>query len=81
MREFVSAPDQDVVIASRVRLSRNYEDLPFSPKLSPAYAEEVIDRTAKSVFASRHGASFMLLRMRDLEDDARNRLVEHHLIS
>ncbi|MGN1005374.1 MAG: ATP--guanido phosphotransferase, partial [Aristaeellaceae bacterium] len=53
----------------------------FSPKLTPEYANEVIDRTAKSVFSSKHGASFMLLRMNDLENDARNRLVEHHLIS
>ena len=81
MREYVCAPDQDVVISSRVRLSRNYEDLPFSPKLTPEYVNEVIDRTAKSVFSSKHGASFMLLRMNDLENDARNRLVEHHLIS
>ena len=81
MREYVCAPDQDVVISSRVRLSRNYEDLPFSPKLTTEYANEVIDRTAKSVFSSKHGASFMLLRMNDLENDARNRLVEHHLIS
>ena len=81
MREYVCAPDQDVVISSRVRLSRNYQDLPFSPKLTPEYANEVIDRTAKSVFSSKHGASFMLLRMNDLENDARNRLVEHHLIS
>ena len=81
MRDYVCAPDQDVVISSRVRLSRNYEDLPFSPKLTAEYANEVIDRTAKSVFESRNGASFMLLRMSDLEEDARNRLVEHHLIS
>ena len=81
MREYVCAPDQDVVISSRVRLSRNYEDLPFSPKLTPEYADEVIDRTARAVFSSRHGASFMLLRMRDLAEDARNRLVEHHYIS
>lgn len=81
MREYVCAPDQDVVISSRVRLSRNYEDLPFSPKLTPEYAEEVVDRTARSVFSSRHGASFMLLRMKDLQDDARNRLVEHHFVS
>ena len=81
MREYVCAPDQDVVISSRVRLSRNYQDLPFSPKLTPEYANEVIDRTAKSVFSSKHGASFMLLRMNDLENDARNRLVEHHMIS
>ena len=81
MREYVCAPDQDVVISSRVRLSRNFEDLPFSPKLTREYADEVIERTSKSVFSSRQGASFMLLRMADLEEDARNRLVEHHFIS
>ena len=27
MYEYVLAPEQDVVISSRVRLSRNYEDL------------------------------------------------------
>ena len=81
MREYVCAPDQDVVISSRVRLSRNFEDLPFSPKLSKEYANEVIERTSHSVFSSKHGASFMLLRMADLEEDARNRLVEHHYIS
>ncbi len=81
MRDYVCAPDQDVVISSRVRLSRNYDDLPFSSKLTREYADEVIDRTARAVFASPHGASFMLLRMADLEEDARNRLVEHHLIS
>lgn len=81
MHDYVCAPDQDVVISSRVRLSRNYEDLPFSPKLTREYADDVIERTSKAVFDSKHGASFMLLRMSDLEEDARNRLVEHHLIS
>ncbi len=81
MREYVCAPDQDVVISSRVRLSRNFEDLPFSPKLSKEYANEVINRTSNSVFSSKHGTSFMLLRISDLEEDARNRLVEHHYIS
>lgn len=81
MRDYVCAPDQDVVISSRVRLSRNFEDLPFSPKLTKEYANEVIERTSQSVFSSKQGASFMLLRMGDLEEDARNRLVEHHYIS
>ena len=44
MYEYVMAPEQDVVISSRVRLSRNYEDLPFSPKLTRECAEEVIER-------------------------------------
>ena len=81
MYEYVLAPEQDVVISSRVRLSRNYEDLPFSPKLTREYAEEVIERTSEAVFNTESGGAFTLLRMGELEEDARSRLVEHHLIS
>ena len=81
MHEYILAPDQDVVISSRVRLSRNYEDLPFSPKLTQEYAEEVIERTSEAVFHTENGSAFTLLRMSELEEDARSRLVEHHLIS
>ena len=58
MYDYVLAPEQDVVISSRVRLSRNYEDLPFSPKLTPEYSEEVIERTADAVFKTENGAAF-----------------------
>ena len=81
MRDYVCAPDQDVVVSSRVRISRNYQDLPFSPKLTREYAQEVVDRTSKAVFEGKNGAAFMLVNLRDLEEDARNRLVEHDLIS
>lgn len=81
MAEYVQAPEQDVVISSRVRLSRNYDDLPFSPKLTREYADEVIERTSDAVFHSEHGSAYSLLRMSDMEQDARTRLVEHHLIS
>ena len=81
MVEYVQSPEQDVVISSRVRLSRNYDDLPFSPKLTREYAEEVIERTAEAVFDGENGKIFSLLRMSELEQDARSRLVEHHLIS
>ena len=81
MHEYIMAPEQDVVISSRVRLSRNYEDLPFSPKLTREYAEEVIERTSDVVFNGINGSAYTLLRMSELEEDARSRLVEHHLIS
>jgi len=81
MHEYIMAPEQDVVISSRVRLSRNYEDLPFSPKLNHEYAEEVIERTSDVVFNGINGSAYTLLRMSELEEDARARLVEHHLIS
>ena len=81
MYEYVLAPEQDVVISSRVRLSRNYEDLPFSPKLTNEYAQEVVERTSEVVFNTQNGGAFTLLRMGEMEEDARSRLVEHHLIS
>ena len=81
MAEYVQAPEQDVAISSRVRLSRNYDDLPFSPKLTAEYADEVIERTSDAVFHSEHGSAYSLFRMNELEQDARSRLVEHHLIS
>lgn len=81
MTDYVQAPEQDVVISSRVRLSRNYDDLPFSPKLKKEYAEEVIERTSDAVFNGENGHAFSLLRMSEMEQDARSRLVEHHLIS
>lgn len=81
MHEYIMAPEQDVVISSRVRLSRNYEDLPFSPKLNREYAQEVIDRTSEVVFNGVNGSAYTLLHMSELEEDARTRLVEHHLIS
>lgn len=81
MTDYVQAPEQDVVISSRVRLSRNYDDLPFSPKLTKEYAEEVIERTSDAVFNGENGHAFSLLRMSEMEQDARSRLVEHHLIS
>lgn len=81
MAEYVQAPEQDVVISSRVRISRNYDDLPFSPRMTDEYAQEVIDRTSEAVFGGENGDAYTLFRMSDMEQDARTRLVEHHLIS
>src|SRR5699024_9754495 len=81
MADFVQAPEQDVVISSRVRLARNYQDLPFSPKLTREAAEEVISRAHEAMKNSPEGGAFSLLRVNDLGDDERRRLVEHHLIS
>ncbi|MDY3027581.1 MAG: ATP--guanido phosphotransferase [Candidatus Faecivicinus sp.] len=81
MNEYVLAPEQDVVISSRVRISRNFEDLPFPAKCAREYCEEVIERTSNTVFSGPNGNAFSLIRLSELEQDARSRLVEHHLIS
>ncbi len=79
--EYVEAPQQDVVLYSRVRLSRNYEDLPFSAKMTHEHSEEVIRRTTDAVMESPQGHAYALVRLEDLSDDARSSLVEHNLIS
>ena len=81
MSDFIQGAEQDVVLASRVRLSRNFDDLPFSPKLSQSFAEEVIDRASEAVLSSGDGHEFKTIKLRDLTAEARNRLVEHYLIS
>ncbi len=52
---------------------------PFPQKLTKEYAEEVIERTSEAVFNTENGAAYTLLRMSELEEDARSRLVEHAL--
>ena len=39
------APMEDVVVSSRVRLARNYRDIPFPSMLTREYADEVIHRS------------------------------------
>ena len=58
MTDFVQAPEQDVVISSRVRLARNYQDLPFSPKLTREAAEQVISRAHEAMKNSPEGGAF-----------------------
>ena len=46
--------------------------------LAEVFVEEVIERTSNAVFAGPNGDAFSLLRLSELEQDARTRLVEHH---
>jgi len=80
-REYHPAPEEDVVLSSRVRLARNYEDVPFAPVMNREWAEETINRAQAAVGAVDEGRAFRMLRMSALTDEQRNRLVEHHLVS
>ena len=75
------APDEDVVISSRVRLARNYADIPFMPKMNDEMAAMTIDRAVKSVEAAGQGGQYRLYHMQKMQPWARDKLVEHHLIS
>ncbi len=75
------APEEDVVLSSRVRLARNYEDVPFMPRMTPEWAEETIGRVTRCIEKSGQGEQYRLYRVKDMEPWDRDRLVEHHLVS
>ena len=81
MADYPQAPEQDVVISSRVLLARNYQDLPFAPKLTREVAASVVARAHEALAGSPEGDQFRLFRVGDMDEDRRRMLVEHHLIS
>jgi protein arginine kinase len=73
-------PELDVVLSCRVRLARNYEDVPFTATMTRDYAEETVRRARQAVESCKVG-EYQCLLMKDLSGDDRSKLVEHHLIS
>lgn len=72
----------DVVVSSRVRLARNYEDLPFSTIQSDAIAKMCVDRIVNALAAEpKDTRTYALYNMADLTSRDRMALVESHLIS
>ena len=72
---------ESIVLSSRVRLARNYQDLPFDVAQKPDAAAMCIARTANALRLSGQDAGFELLRLRDMDDVQRKALAEVHLIS
>jgi len=68
-----------IVVSSRVRLARNYQDLPFRNRMSPQQAEECVERTLAALRDLPEAYHFRTLR--GLDDVERKALVEAHLIS
>ncbi len=72
---------RDVVISSRVRLARNYQDIPFPPRMNDVWAAESVRRATDAVAAAEEARRYRLVRLADLTPTARQALVEQHLIS
>lgn len=73
-------PEFDVVLSCRVRLARNYEDIPFTATMTREWSEETVRRARQSVEGGQIG-DYQCHLMKDMSCDARSHLVEHHLIS
>lgn len=70
-------PSSAVVLSSRVRLARNFRDLPFPARMNDEAARISVDRTEKAL----EGAGYTLEKMADLSPIERQAMVEKHLIS
>ncbi len=71
----------EVVLSSRVRLARNFPDMPFDVMKDSQAASLCESRTAQALQHSGEDAGFALLRLRDMDDVQRRALAELHLIS
>ncbi len=70
--------DQDIVVSTRVRLARNYKDLPFPGKMNRQQALRLNDRVQKRIGG---GGEFKRINMGDLSAIERQVLVERHVAS
>lgn len=73
--------DESVVLTSRVRLARNYDDLPFSTYERIQDADACVARTSQALASSGMDAGWMLIRLADLDDLSRRQLWEEGLVS
>ena len=80
-KSYMSAPEEDIVVSSRVRLARNYEDIPFASKMSEEDAQETIRRAATRIAESDQASAFKLQYISSLDENERRELVEKRLIS
>lgn len=81
MNKYPMAPDSDVVVSCRVRLARNYQDIPFSTQMDELHAREVVARALKSFQNANMQSLYRLFTMSELSDTERRILVEKHLVS
>lgn len=68
-----------IVLSSRVRLARNYEDLPFRNKITREQSEECVQRTLEALRPLPQPYTFLPLK--GMEPNEKKALVEAHLIS
>ena len=70
-----------IVVSSRVRLARNYHDLPFSNLKRPENALLCVQRAQKALDGGVNEEQFSLFRLQDMNKLDQMSLVEQHLVS
>lgn len=78
-----SGPEADVVISSRVRLARNFENYPFPIKMNTEQGKKVLDETKDAILNGNSAISkdFAFVDIQGLDNIDRQTMVEKHLVS
>lgn len=71
--------DSDVVLSSRVRLSRNMQNYPFTIKCSKEDLNKILEEIKEIVPSIGYGLKF--INLKDIDDITKIALVEEHIIS
>ena len=71
----------DIVLSSRVRLARNYEDIPFDVSNRPEFAAVCVSRTVNALKAAGVDKGFDLFRLKEMSDASRKAMADSRLIS
>ncbi len=74
-------PEYDIAITSRVRLARNFADIPFSAKMSVKHQNELIKRMQEIISGYSTYGKLMFADMTSMQPIDRVSLMERHLIS
>jgi protein arginine kinase len=78
-----NGPESDVVMSTRIRLARNFNDFPFPSRMNSEDGEKVLNKVKEAVFgrSSAIGENFQFEDIRKMDPIQRQALVEKHLIS
>ncbi len=76
-------PQNDIIISSRIRLARNFEEFPFPIALTSEKSKEVIKKVSDSILESNTilKNDFKFIGMDEIENSDKQVLIEKHLIS
>ena len=78
-----NAPQNDIVISTRVRLARNLSDVPFPSRMTGAQKAEVNESIKRAISESNtpFARSLKYIAMKDVPEIERYSMVERHIIS
>lgn len=78
-----NAPEDDVVVSTRIRLARNIAGVPFPSRMTDEQRHEMNERVKKAIMESNtpFAKSLKFIRMKDVPENERYSMVERHIAS